>query len=133
MLDKVFADSSALLAIVSKTDSSHARALKTFEKLRSESALLLTTSYVLVETYALLHRRHGKEAARRFREEFSPILEVVWVHQELHERAMEVFLESPPSVSLVDAVSFVSIRDLDIEKVWAIDRHFDNQGFEVLP
>jgi uncharacterized protein len=133
MPERVFVDTSAILSFISKTDSSHERALKTFDALRSSSASLVTTSYVLVETYALLHRRLGKVAARRFREEFSPILEVIWVNQALHERALELFLGSPRSISLVDAASFVSIRDLGVEKVWAIDRHFDDEGFDVLP
>ncbi len=131
-MNKVFVDTSAFLAFLSKTDTAHARALKSFDRLRAEGAALMTSSYVLVETYALLDRRLGKEAARRFREEFSPLLEVVWVHQDLHDRAMEVYLEGARSASLVDAVSFIVIRDLDAEKVWAIDHHFDEEGFDVL-
>ncbi len=96
------------------------------------NAALLSTSYVLVETYALLDRRLGREAARRFREEFSPLLEIVWVSRNLHERAMDLFIASPHSLSLVDAASFLCLRDLQIERVWAFDQHFAEEGLDLV-
>jgi predicted nucleic acid-binding protein len=131
-LSKVFADTSALHALLSVSDTGHDRARRSFERLRSENAALVTTSYVLVETYALMDRRLGREASRRFRDEMDPLLDVVWVDRDLHEKAMDLFLASAHSVSLVDAASFVCIRERSLDRVWAIDRHFDDQGFEIV-
>lgn len=127
-MSRVFVDTSALLALLIPTDESHQAARAAFTKLRHREAGLLTTSYVLVETYALLDRRVGRAAVAAFRESFAPLLEVVWVDRELHERGLDLHLERPRGVSLVDAVSFACIRDARVDEVFAYDRHFEQEG-----
>jgi predicted nucleic acid-binding protein len=131
-LSKVFSDTSSLYALLSATDKDHQRARRAFDRLRADKAVLITTSYVLVETYALVDRRLGRDASRRFHDEFAPLLEVIWVGPELHERAMDLFLASKHSVSLVDGVSFLCMRDLGLNRAWAIDHHFVDEGFEIV-
>jgi predicted nucleic acid-binding protein len=63
----VFVDTSAILAFLSPTDAHHQSARAVFEHLRERDAPLFTTSYVLVETYALLDRRFGRDSIRKFR------------------------------------------------------------------
>ena len=41
-------------------------------------------------------------------------------------------LDRPSGVSLVDAVSFVFIREQRIQEVLAFDRHFEDEGFPTL-
>lgn len=65
---------------------SHQEAKQIFADLRAKTAVLLTTSYVILETYALLGRRLGPTAVRAFREDFVPLLEVVWVDPDLHAK-----------------------------------------------
>jgi predicted nucleic acid-binding protein len=126
----VFVDTSAVLAFLSPTDAHHSRARAAFERLRTAEATLLTTSYVLVETYALVDRRLGREAARRFREDFAPLFDVVWVDAGLHERGLDVLFRSPRSISLVDAVSFVVCNQRGIDTAWAFDQHFEDEGLK---
>ena len=40
--------------------------------------------------------------------------------------------EKGHSVSLVDAVSFVCIREMRIDSVWTLDQHFADEGFEIV-
>lgn len=131
-MSKVFADTSSFFALLSASDSQHEKARKAFDGLRRENAHLVTTSSVLVETYALSDRRLGREAARRFREEFAPLLDIFWVDRDLHEQAIDLFLASPHAVSLVDAASFVCIRALGIGRAWTLDRHFATEGVELV-
>jgi predicted nucleic acid-binding protein len=53
----VFADTSGLLALLNAKDQNHDRAAHAFAALRAKQAMLVTTSFVLVETYALVGRR----------------------------------------------------------------------------
>jgi predicted nucleic acid-binding protein len=131
-VSKVFVDTSAILAFLSRRDQEHERARETFEKLMAREAALLTTSYVLVETYALVDRRLGREAARRIRENLAPLLEIIWVDRELHERGLDAYFAGSRDIGLVDAVSFTAMRDRGIERAWTVDRHFADEGFEVL-
>jgi len=66
-LSRVFVDTSALIALVVANDSAHASALRVFTRLELQQAALVTSSYVLVETYALIGRRYGLPVVRDFR------------------------------------------------------------------
>ena len=126
----VFVDTSAMLALLVPSDNAHALAKAAFTRLSSRQAPLLTTSYVLVETYALLGRRLGIDAVRAFRTDFAPLLRVVWVAETLHERALDELLKrTSRTLSLVDVTSFLIMRDRNIDEAFAYDRHFDREGF----
>ncbi len=129
-MSSVFVDTSAILALLVASDNAHAMARAAFTRLSSRQAPLLTTSYVLVETYALLGRRLGIEAVQAFRAEFAPLLRVVWIEEALHERALDELLKpSSKTLSLVDITSFLIMRDRRIDEAFAYDRHFDREGF----
>jgi predicted nucleic acid-binding protein len=132
-MSRAFVDTSALLALLNPHDAAHARARAGFERLAAGQVALLTTSYVLVESYALVARRLGAAAVRAFRESFAPLLEVVWVDEELHEAGLDLLLERKSRrLSLVDAVSFVAIRRGDVDRVFAYDDDFKRERFELI-
>jgi uncharacterized protein len=132
-LTRVFADTSALYALLVGTDVNHSAAAQVFSRLQRDQSSLITSSYVLIETYALLGRRVGRPAMASFRSGFAPLLDVVWVDASLHEAALDLlFARKGADVSLVDAVSFLLISRERIEGVFAYDRHFAVEGFTVL-
>lgn len=132
-MSRVFVDTSAIFGVLVPTDRAHRRARHVFGRLQAREATLIATSYVLVETYALLARRTGRDSVVRFREDFAPLLEVVWIDERLHEAGLDLLLQRRArTLSLVDAVSFVVIRELQLDEVFAIDPDFGREGFEVL-
>lgn len=129
-MSQVFVDTSAILALLNPKDELHSQARSAFEALRGAGAGLVTTSYVLVEIYALLGRRMGREAVHACRGDLAPLLEVVWVDESLHEEALDLLLgRKERGLSLVDAASFVVMRRLRLERAFAFDRHFEDEGF----
>ena len=129
-MSRVFVDTSALLALVVGSDQAHEEARDAFGRLRAERASLVTSSYVLVETYALLQSRIGIGAVRVFREVFAPLLEVLWVDEAAHERALDVLLlRDARKLSLVDATSFVLMRANRVDRAFAFDAHFRQEGY----
>jgi predicted nucleic acid-binding protein len=129
----VFVDTSALLALLSSSDANHTTARRAFRRLGDREARLLTTSYVLVETYALLGRRLGVKAVRAFRESFEPLLQTVWIDRETHEGGLDLLLTAPRrKLSLVDATSFLVARAARVEEVFAFDVHFQREGFRLV-
>ena len=129
-MNPVFVDTSAILALLVASDEAHERAKLGFAHLSQQQSRLVTSSYVLVETYALLGRRFGREAVRSFRESLVPLFVIVWVDEAIHERGLELLLASEfRGLSLVDAVSFVTARDHGAQHVFAFDRHFALAGF----
>lgn len=130
---KVFVDSSAFLAVLDADDENHPLARQVWEKILNAGAFLITTSYVLVETYAVVQRRLGMDALRTFHEDIVPLLQIEWIGEELHERGADAVLTANRrNLSLVDCTSFAAVRRLGIKKVFAFDRHFAEQGFELL-
>ena len=129
-MSRVFLDTSAAYALLVSSDANHAPAADAFRVLAARSATLVTTSYVLVETYALLSNRVGRDAAVAFREDVQPLVEVTWVDRDLHERGLDLMLgRARRGFSLVDAVSFTWMRDQGIDDAFAYDRHFEDEGF----
>ena len=132
-MNGVFADTSGLLALVNARDENHARAERVFTTLRARRAPLVSTSFVLVETYALIGRRFGLAAVRSFRADFSPLLDVVWVDETLHDAGLDLLLKrNKRLVSLVDAVSFVTMRQRNVAEAFAFDPHFEQEGFSLV-
>lgn len=133
-MERVLVDTSAVLALVEPNDEAHERAKRAFEALRAREVVLVASSYALLETYTLIGRRFGLGAVSRFRESFAPLLDVVWVDQDLHEAALDLLVERRKRrLSLVDAVSFVLARREGIDEAFAYDRHFADEGLRMAP
>lgn len=130
----LFADTSALYALADGADRNHAAALETLHIFRRDERDLAVTSYVVVETIALVQRRLGFEAARRLVEDLLPLARIGWVDEALHGEGVVGWLAAGRrDLSLVDCVSFVYMRRLGFREVFAFDPHFAEQGFRVLP
>ncbi len=128
----VFVDTSALYALTDEDDERHQPATATFRGLGSDRELLVTHSYVLVETLALVDARLGREAARRVADGMFPVIEVIWVDRQLHGSALGAFLANSGRASFVDWVSFTLLRERRLWRVFAYDRDFTAQGFELV-
>ena len=129
-----FVDTSALLAVLDADDAHHSRARRTWHALVTGEDLLLTTSYVLVETFALVQARLGVPAAQLLNDDVVPILRVTWVDEGLHRAAMTALLTARRrDFSLVDCVSFETMRRAGAARAFAFDRHFRQQGFDLVP
>ncbi len=93
---------------------------------------LLTHNYVVVESTALVQRRHGHTAVSRLFDVLSPI-EIIWVDEPIHRAAVAAFRQGgADGPSLVDCASFEVMRLRGIDAAFAFDRHFVQQGFELV-
>jgi predicted nucleic acid-binding protein len=126
-----FVDTSALLAVIHGSDKNHSRAARTWSDLLEADEDLVCTNYVLVETLALAQSRFGLAAVRDLVENVVPILRVVWIDAEIHDSAVAALLTANRRLlSLVDCVSFATMRRLSIDRAFEFDPHFGEQGFE---
>jgi predicted nucleic acid-binding protein len=129
-MSAVFCDTSALFAVIDRDSDVHAEAASGWRWLIEHETQLVTTNYVLVEMFALLQHRLGLEAVRRFQGDVVPILDLQWIDQLAHERAVEAMLTANRrQLSLVDCASFDAMRRLAIDTAFAFDQHFVEQGF----
>jgi uncharacterized protein len=128
---RVFVDTSALLALMDAGDENHARALKTWDRLAAASLELVSSNYVVVETFALLQSRIGLDAVRALQQDVLPAFRMAWIDANVHRAAVTAVLATGKRrLSLVDCSSFELIRRGGLERVFHFDRHFTEQGFE---
>lgn len=129
-----FVDTSALLAVLDADDENHQKARETWEDLISREAELICSSYILVETFALVQNRLGIEAVRTFQEDVMPLVNTVWIDESMHQVGVTAVLTAArKNLSLVDCISFDVMRRLGIKSVFVFDPHFKEQGFECIP
>ena len=130
----IFLDTSGLYAVFDRDDANHAQARAAWVDWLRESTVLLTNNYVLVETTALLQHRIGVAAVRALHEEVMPLLQVDWVTEEQHRSGMEAVLAaSRKKLSLVDCMSFQTMRSCGVRTAFSFDAHFREQGFVTKP
>jgi len=128
----VFADTSALYALLVRDDYMHVRAKRCFSYFAEHSVQLLSSSFVLVETMALLQRRVGHDAAQDFNARIVPLLEILWVNADWYARAVQrLTMQAQKGVSLVDCLSFEIMEARAITLAYAYDSHFEDNGFEI--
>ena len=84
----IFADTSAMYALLDANDPNHAAARCTFGSLQAADARLMTHADVVVEVVALVQRRLGFDIVRRLADDLLPIIEVLPVDAGLHAEAM---------------------------------------------
>jgi predicted nucleic acid-binding protein len=130
----VFIDTSALFAVMDADDGNHTRAAGVWRELIGSGQALVTTSYVLVESCALVQNRLGFEAVRGLCDDLVPVLTVEFVTSDIHRLGTAALLAaSKRGLSLVDCVSFQTMRELGIRSAFTFDRHFREYGFTALP
>jgi predicted nucleic acid-binding protein len=132
----IFVDTSAFYAVLDRDDEVHELARAQWAEFLSipPHPGLVTSNYVLVESFALSQARLGMEAARTFQDSVLPVVQVHWITPEDHGAAVHAVLSANRrGLSLVDCASFQLMRRLGIRQAFVFDRHFTEQGFETLP
>lgn len=130
----VYVDTSAFLAVLNVDDTHHRKAKAQWTDLLTSEAELVCSNYVLVETFALLQHRFGMEAVRVFQQDILPVLRVAWVEERTHDAGVGALLTaSKKKLSLVDCVSFETMRRLEIKTAFAFDADFNAIGFQSIP
>ena len=132
-IEDVFIDTSAFYALMDRSDSYHQKAKHLWAHFLDENVSFKTTNYIIIEALALLQSRLGFEAAHLFSKDILGLVEILWVDEPRHNLAFELWLNlGRKKLSLVDCVSFITMRHYGLETVFAFDRHFNEQGFKAL-
>ena len=129
----VFIDTSALYAALDASDDFHTQARAGWAYIRERELHPTTTNYILLEAVALAQTRISFDAVRTLHRAFVPLLSVHTIDAQEHDDATQSLLTaSRRRLSLVDCSSFVVMRKLGIRRAFTYDKHFREQGFELL-
>jgi len=135
----VFVDTGAWLALAVRRDQYHTTAATHARRLARTLTPLLTTNYVLLETYTYIRYHYGHQKALEFDTLLQNLvrsgrLTVAWITEETHARALEIFRKyEDQQFSITDCASFVVARDRKVREVFGFDRNFVTLGFILRP
>jgi uncharacterized protein len=132
-VDGVFVDTAGWAALFLRTEPQHAAAAALFQTWRRQERLLVTTNYVLAELVALLTRplRVPREIQLRYADGIraARYVEVVYIDSASDAAGWDLLRSrSDKEWSLVDAVSFVVMREHGITEALTTDQHFVQAG-----
>ena len=131
---RTYIDTSAFFALLDRDDANHKKASAAWTQILNPEHVLVTSNYVLVETFALLQSRLGFSAVRGFQEDILPLLNIEFVNSGTHHAGISALLSaSRRNLSFVDCVSFEVMRSQGIRNAFSFVPHFKEQGFTVIP
>ena len=125
-------DTSAFLAIKNRRDTLHNDAVTIKGRLLDAGVWLLTTDYVLDESYTIIRLRAGHRAAVEFGEELraSRLVRIEYLTLDAIEEAWTLFKRfKDKEFSFTDCTSFALMRRLGLREALAFDGHFTQAGF----
>lgn len=132
----ILVDTSAFHALQNAGDvREHEIAKRIAEQLQANSAILVTTDYILDETYTLLRSVLGHKLAVAFGREIQRGgIEIVQVDPSIQKAAWDIFERyADKDFSFTDCTSFVVMQRGRIEVAFTFDRHFQQYGLKTLP
>ena len=129
-MKQVFVDTSGAYALLDGTDAYHAQAKAAFLRAEHEHWLLLTTNYVVHESWALIQARLGWEATNAWRDKLVSRCEIVWVDERLHALGEARCRQARERrLSLTDCVSIEVMQQRGLDHFIGADEHFERAGF----
>ncbi|MBI3929739.1 MAG: type II toxin-antitoxin system VapC family toxin [Armatimonadetes bacterium] len=129
-MKEVFVDTSGFYAFLDADDRHHNESRDLFRQSQTEDWSLVTTNYVVHETWALIQARLGWTALDIWRDDLVVSCDVVWVSQLIHALGEARCRQARERrLSLTDCVSFEIMRRRGIRDAIAWDEHFVRQGF----
>ncbi|MDQ3321234.1 MAG: type II toxin-antitoxin system VapC family toxin [Acidobacteriota bacterium] len=129
----VFIDTSYLLALELKSDQFHEDARKHWQNLIKSNFSLVTTSYIFDETVTFLNSRGHRAKAVQLGEKLlvSLSVEMIHVNENLFYEGWNFFRQQKDKrYSLTDCISFIVMKEKNLETVLTFDKHFIQAGFK---
>ncbi|MGI8494945.1 MAG: type II toxin-antitoxin system VapC family toxin [Pyrinomonadaceae bacterium] len=131
-----FADTSYLLALELSNDQNHESALAHWKNLTKTSFAVVTTSYVFDETTTYLNSRNHHAKAVEVGENLllSPTIELVHIDENLFFEGWTMFQKHHDKrYSLTDCISFVVMKQKELEIALTFDKHFVQAELKIEP
>lgn len=130
----VFLDTSFFKAAIDPKDDFYIKAKGILNKLQKEKVNLVTSNYVLDESFTLIRKRCGREMVDKFRKYLSKsalVATIIRVTVADEAKAWDWFLKDWKDLSFTDCVSFALMDRFNIKRTATFDQHFTKAGFQI--
>lgn len=132
----LFLDTSYIIALENLDDQNHKTASTHWKKLLKKLTPLITSSYVFNETVTFFNSRglHNKAAEVGNNLLSSRFIDLIQVDEALFNEGWEYLQQHNDKLySLTDCVSFVLMKQINIQEALTFDVHFQQAGFIKTP
>lgn len=128
----VFVDTSGFYAELDGSDPFHAKAREAFVLVLRRKDKLVTTNYVVHESWAVIQARLGWDAVDVWLDRLLKLCDVIWTTPEIHALGEARCRQARQRhLSLTDCVSIEIMRRRGLSEAIAFDEHFDREGFRL--
>lgn len=127
---RVMVDTSAIYALLDRSDRRHGQAVATLHELNKRRMSVLLTNFIVAECHALLLNRLGPEIARDWLDEQCWPVERVTLEDEIKAKGI-LHTYYDKTFTYCDAVTFAVMDRLEIKHAFAFDQHFTQYGAEL--
>ena len=130
--DHVLVDTSALYSLHCDSDAFYHSAWAVYRWLTERGDSLWVTSYTLVETVALVHRRLGFGRVLELEEWREGRIRVLWVDDRAHAETWRLYVsQQGQGMNFVDCSVAIAARKMGAT-IFTFDSDFANQGLPVV-
>lgn len=133
--DQIFVDTSFFKGLIDEKDDFYKVAVKIFSQMAGQNTILVTSNYILDETFTLVRKRRGKDKVKELRDFLAkavPPIKIARVTAGDDAGAWDWFLRDWSDLSFTDCVSFALMKRLGLENVATFDQHFQKAGFKIV-
>jgi predicted nucleic acid-binding protein len=133
-LDAVYCDASFFVALFSKKDAKHKRALKLFKEIKENRIIIHTCWFIISEAMTVLLYQYGYSEAMTFNQSVD-LYKIFHTTESQHHQAIALFnlFGKDRKISFVDALSRVLISgELKNMPALSFDRDFSAMGLTTI-
>jgi len=133
-LDAVYCDAGFFIALFSKKDAKHKRALKLFKEIKENHINIHTCWFIISEAMTILLYQYGYSEALTFNQSID-LFKIVHTTESQHHQAIALFnlFGKDRKISFVDALSYVLISgELKNIPALSFDRDFRTMGLTTI-
>ncbi|OGA06253.1 MAG: hypothetical protein A3D95_01060 [Betaproteobacteria bacterium RIFCSPHIGHO2_12_FULL_69_13] len=135
-MKSLFVDTAGWVMLADAGDREHARSVAFRDRWLAEGGILVSTDFVMDETFTLLRTRAGLSVAEQWWERVGDGARVrwEWINPARAEKARHWFFRwRDKDFSFTDCTSFVVMKERRIGAALTNDRHFVQAGFQAFP
>jgi uncharacterized protein len=136
----IFVDTWGFKSLIDSKDKNHNEVNELFTSLWENNVKLLTSDYILDETFTLLSIASNIKTVKLFSEsinnaEEKKILEIEWIGKKIFYEALQMKLKfkDKPKISFTDFTSMAVMRMNNIKHVITGDNHFKSVNLGLIP
>ena len=135
MESEVFLDTAYAIALSSKTDQFHNKAILLADQLREQEIRIVTTRAIMMEIGNAFSKQRFRTIAIKLLQSMdnNQDIEIIPFSEQLYQQAFNLYCERPDKEwGLIDCISFVVMKERRLVEALTNDNHFAQAGFTPL-